>query len=81
MMPAGPEYVCEGVRTERAADHRERDPPIAALPTARITRPRRFARGTVVDMFDPTHWAADDDDALTRGRRSMRRSSSRFLAA
>lgn len=55
--------------------------PIAALPTARITRPRRFARGTVVDMFDPKHWAADDDDALTRGRRSIRRSSSPFLAA
>ena len=55
--------------------------PVAALPTAKITRPRRFARGTVVDMFDPKHWAADDDDALTRGRRSMRRSSSPFLAA
>ena len=55
--------------------------PISALPTAKITRPRRLARGTLLDMFDPKHWAADDDDALTRGRRSMCRSSSPFLAA
>ncbi|MBA3455516.1 MAG: serine/threonine protein kinase [Deltaproteobacteria bacterium] len=55
--------------------------PISALPTAKITRPDRFPRGTLADMFDPKHWVADDDDAVTRGRRSMRRSSSPYLAA
>jgi serine/threonine protein kinase len=56
--------------------------PISALPTAKITRPRRFARGTVSDMLDPRHWADDDDDALTRGRHAIRRRSSvPFLAA
>jgi serine/threonine protein kinase len=55
--------------------------PLPAVPTAKITRPRRFARGTLADMFDPKHWAEEDDDALTRGRRAMRRSSSPFLAA
>jgi serine/threonine protein kinase len=45
----------------------------SAMPTARITRSKRFARGTLSDMFDPKHWQVDEDDALTRGRAAIRR--------
>lgn len=53
----------------------------AAPPTLKITRPTRLARGTLADMFDPRRWSADDDEALTRGRRSLRRASVPHLAA
>ena len=43
-------------------------PTPAMAPTARITRPTRLARGTLSDMFDPQRWAADEDEARTRGR-------------
>jgi len=56
--------------------------PISALPTAKLTRPRRFGRGTAQDLFDARHSNTDeDDDARTRGPRSIRRASSPFLAA
>jgi hypothetical protein len=41
------------------------EPVVKAEPTVVITRPRRFPRGTESDMWD--------DDAPTRGRRSMPR--------
>src|SRR5262249_17275593 len=50
----------------------------APQPTKVITRPRRFARGTECDFYEepqPSDW--QDDDAPTRGRRSL----GRFWAA
>ena len=53
----------------------------SALVTAKLSRPRRFPRGTLSDIYDPKDWRADADEAATRGHRRMRRASSPRLAA
>jgi serine/threonine protein kinase len=55
----------------------------SALVTSKLTRPKRFPRGTLSDVYDPTQWRAhaDADDAATRGHRRLRRASSPRLAA
>lgn len=66
--------VIEGPPTEQHAEISTEVPAVAEpCPTAKLTGARRLARGTLSDMFDPKHWQADADDAVTRGRRPIRR--------
>ncbi|MBL0217934.1 MAG: serine/threonine protein kinase [Myxococcales bacterium] len=53
----------------------------SATVTAKLTRPRRFPRGTISEIYDPKDWRADVDEAATRGHRRIRRASSPRLAA
>jgi len=46
------------------------DPPVTS-PT--LSRPRRFPKGTLSDVFTNEQWKANDDDQPTRGRRSVPR--------
>jgi len=45
----------------------------APQPTKVITKPRRFARGTESDVYEAPQPADWQDDAPTRGRRSISR--------
>jgi eukaryotic-like serine/threonine-protein kinase len=46
------------------------EPPVTS-PT--LSRPRRFPKGTLADVFTNEQWQANDDDQPTRGRRSVPR--------